>query len=278
MSHTEKWQSHCPRPLKRSSHYPRPGDDLPHMHACVVDLKLWPELLAHVFPDGFTQMARNNVEKNLEHLQSTKTVDNCVTCVYGKGHRIRFPKQSETRTKGLLDLVYTDVWRPLSVASKGGVKNFLTFIDDYSAGTVVYPVKQESEVFYYFKMFHKYAETHIARKIQNNRARTCAQAQSAPIRRWWRIHVWRVQEIPWRQRYPSSGDNRIMLSIEWSCRTHGSYSHWLSAIHALPQEYRQRILSWDTLHGSLCPQSRNVARLAIKHNSTPLLAQRQTWH
>ena len=140
-------------------------DTLPDQHACVADLKLWHERLAHVFPDGITQMARNNVVKGLENVKSTKYVDKCVACVYGKGHRLPFPKQSETRTKGLLDLVHTDVCGPLSVGSKGGSKYFVTFIDYYSKWTVVYPMKLKSEAFYYFKVFHKYAETHTGRKI-----------------------------------------------------------------------------------------------------------------
>ena len=68
----------------------------PDKHAHFADLKLWHERLAHVFSDGISQMARNNVVKGLENLKSTKRDEKCVACVYGKGHRLPFPKQSNT--------------------------------------------------------------------------------------------------------------------------------------------------------------------------------------
>ena len=138
---------------------------VPDQHAYVADLKLWHERLAHVFADGITHMAKHNVVKGLENLKHKKDVDKCAACVYGKGHRLPFPKQSETRSKGLLDLVHTDVCGLLSVSSKGGAKYFVSFTDDYSKWTVVYPMKLKSEAFHYFKVFHKYAETHTGRKI-----------------------------------------------------------------------------------------------------------------
>ena len=79
-------------------------DTVPDKYAYVADLKLWHERLAHVFPEGIAQIARNNVVKGLENVRtSSNNVDKCVACVYGKSHRVPFPKQSQTTSKGLLD-------------------------------------------------------------------------------------------------------------------------------------------------------------------------------
>jgi len=55
------------------------------------------------------------------------------------------------KTKGLLNLVHTDVWRPLPVASVGSACYYVTFIDDFSRKVGVYFLKQKLEVFQKFK-------------------------------------------------------------------------------------------------------------------------------
>ena len=58
---------------------------------------------------------------------------------------------SQHKTKGLLNLIHTDVWGPSPVASIGGARSYVTFIDDFSRKVWVYFLKQKSEVFQKFK-------------------------------------------------------------------------------------------------------------------------------
>ena len=64
----------------------------------------------------------------------------------GRQHRVAF-STSQHKTKGLLDLIHTDVWGPSPVASIGGTR----YIDDFSKKVWVYFLKQKSKVFQKFK-------------------------------------------------------------------------------------------------------------------------------
>jgi len=68
----------------------------------------------------------------------------------GRQRRIAF-STSQHKTKGLLDLIHMDVWGPSPVASIGGARYYVIFIDDFSRKVWVYFLKQKSEVFQKFK-------------------------------------------------------------------------------------------------------------------------------
>ena len=58
---------------------------------------------------------------------------------------------SQHTTKGLLDLIYKEVWGPSPVASVGGTKYYVMSINDFSRRFCVYYLKQKLEVFQKFK-------------------------------------------------------------------------------------------------------------------------------
>ena len=71
---------------------------------------------------------------------------NCVNC---KQTRNLFSK-SHSKTTDVLQLVHTDVCGKFQTSSKGGATYFVTFIDDFSRFTWVYPLKSKDEVFKVF--------------------------------------------------------------------------------------------------------------------------------
>ena len=81
----------------------------------------------------------------------------CEGCIYGKMHRLPFPKTS-WRAKAPLQLVHADIWGPSSTPSFGGRRYFLLFVDDYTRMMWVYFIQQKSNAFSCFKEFKALVE------------------------------------------------------------------------------------------------------------------------
>ena len=58
--------------------------------------------------------------------------DMCESCILGKQKKVSFLKTGRTPKVEKLELVHTDLWGPSSVASLGGSRYYITFIDDLS--------------------------------------------------------------------------------------------------------------------------------------------------
>ena len=78
----------------------------------------------------------------------------CIGCALRKNVRKPFPT-SDSRAKGILDLVHSDLCGPMSVATQSGYLYFMTFIDDYSQKTWIYFLKSKEadEVLDIFREF-----------------------------------------------------------------------------------------------------------------------------
>ena len=81
---------------------------------------------------------------NLEHDGT------CKGCAQGKNIKNPFPK-SDTKTKGTLELIHSDVCGPMPSISLSGYEYYFTFIDDYSRNTWIYLLRNKSKVFEKFK-------------------------------------------------------------------------------------------------------------------------------
>ena len=66
-------------------------------------------------------------------------------------------------SKGLLDIVHSDVWGPAQTATFGGCRYYVTFIDDFSRYTWISPMRMISEVFTHFQKFKREVEKAIGR-------------------------------------------------------------------------------------------------------------------
>ena len=88
---------------------------------------MWHAWLNHISERGLLELHK---KKLLKGIKSCK-LDFCETCVLGKQCRVKFVTSSN-RSKRALEYVHSDVWGPAPVASLGGSKYFVTFIDDFS--------------------------------------------------------------------------------------------------------------------------------------------------
>jgi transposase InsO family protein len=86
-------------------------------------------------------------------------------CLYGKENRVRFPS-SEKRAKGILQLVHSDVFRPVSVPSLGKFVYYVSFIDDFSRNTWIYFLRKKSKLFDRFKEFKALVDNQIEKRIK----------------------------------------------------------------------------------------------------------------
>ncbi|KAH9326461.1 hypothetical protein KI387_006639, partial [Taxus chinensis] len=108
---------------------------------------------------------------------STEHDDVCKGCVLGKFAKASFLR-SDTISKGVLDLVHSDVCGPMSTKSLRGYEYFVTFIDDFSRKTWIYFLKTKDEVSSRFREFKALVENSTGRKIKVLRSDNGAEYKS----------------------------------------------------------------------------------------------------
>ncbi len=99
---------------------------------------LWHERLGHLNMVSLKELDAMVDGMNLKEVPLHRI---CEGCVKGKHQRTSFPKDGATRVSQLLEIVHTDVCGPVRTTSHGGVRYFLTFIEDFSRKTDVYLLK-----------------------------------------------------------------------------------------------------------------------------------------
>jgi transposase InsO family protein len=90
-------------------------------------------------------------------------------CVLSKYVWAPFPK-SDSRTKGILDLIHIDICGPVSSLSIGGkLRYYITFIDDFSRKTWIYFLteKTSEKVLKKFQEFKAFVETQTGKRIKS---------------------------------------------------------------------------------------------------------------
>lgn len=66
-------------------------------------------------------------------------------------------------------LIHSDVWGHAPMSSHYGYLYYVTFIDDYTRFTWIFPLKHKSNVFVTFMHFKTYIETALSTKIKRRR-------------------------------------------------------------------------------------------------------------
>lgn len=89
----------------------------------------------------------------------------CVACIQGKHARDSFPT-SNTRSTELLELVHSDLCGPFEVASIGGSRYFITFIDDASRKVFIYTLESKDQVKEAYEDFKSMAERQTGKKLK----------------------------------------------------------------------------------------------------------------
>ncbi len=124
---------------------------------------LWHERLRHLNMASLKELDAMVDGMDLKEMSLHHT---CEGSVKGKHQRTSFPKDRVTSASQLLEIVHTDVCGPMKTTSHGGVRYFLTFIDDFSRKTHVYLLKAKGEVFEKFKQYKALVKNEIGHKIK----------------------------------------------------------------------------------------------------------------
>ena len=92
------------------------------------DISLWHHRLGHMNEKRMKMLLSKG------KLPELKSIDfnMCESCILGNQKNVSFLKTGRTPKAEKLELVHTDLWGLSSVASLGGSRYYITFIDDSS--------------------------------------------------------------------------------------------------------------------------------------------------
>ena len=79
----------------------------------------------------------------------------CEVCALSKLVATPINRVSQQRSTIPFQMIYSDLKGPFKIRSHGGFRYLMTFIDDYSRYSFVYFIKDKSNAFEIFKLFHK---------------------------------------------------------------------------------------------------------------------------
>ena len=108
--------------------------------------------------DASVNLLSNSIKQTLNQI--------CEACQIGKSHRLYFPI-TEIKTIKALELIHTDLWEPSSIPSRDGYTYYISFVDDFSRYTWIYPLKLKSEALKVFKLFKLQVESQLSTTIKH---------------------------------------------------------------------------------------------------------------
>ena len=127
-----------------------------------VDAAIWHHRLGHMSAKGMQILQAKNLLPGLKKVD----LEFCEDCVFGKQKRVRFLKLRNEKKRKKLELVHSDVWGPATATSLGGSLYYVTFIDDATRKTWVYPMKNKSNVFSIFQRWKALVENEAGTKLK----------------------------------------------------------------------------------------------------------------
>lgn len=127
-------------------------------------LELWHRRLGHLNKIDTLTLINNDLVNGVPHIEE-KVLDLCEPCIKGKQTRKPFHAVREKRSSRPLELIHSDVNGPFKPASLDEKRFVVSFIDDYTRFSIVYLMKEKSEVIEKFKEYIAMVTTQIERKI-----------------------------------------------------------------------------------------------------------------
>ena len=129
------------------------------------NIELWHKRIGHINLRRLRAMQSKGVVIRTPDFEPKRVDRVCEACQLGKQHRLPFPKESSV-SKGLLDVIHSDVWGPAQTLTIGGCRYYVTFIEDHSCYTRIFSMKKKSEVLSHFQKLKGQVEKEIGQHIR----------------------------------------------------------------------------------------------------------------
>lgn len=156
--------------------------------AVPIESNIWHRRLGHVAMDKLNRM--QHVAHGI-NVNNCKVNERCITCAKGKQTRSSFIRKTE-KSSNLLEIVHSDLCGPMSTASLGGARYYVSFIDDYSRMLFVYPIRDKSQALAKFIEFRNFVEKQTGSAIKilrtDNGGEFCNNAFDEKLRQYGILH------------------------------------------------------------------------------------------
>ena len=136
------------------------------VHDTIEPSDLWHRRIAHVHYRPLPM--ERKVVSGLPKIQEKHEVI-FKGCPQGKNVKKTFPS-SESKAKEILEIVQSDVCRPMSSSSLSKYVYYVSFIDDFSHKTWIYLLKGKNKVFNKFKEYKPLVKNQTYREIKTLRS------------------------------------------------------------------------------------------------------------
>ena len=123
-------------------------------HHTIIPCKLWHRRLGNLH--FITLPGLQRIVKALPSFESVHDTV-CKGCALGKNVKNKFPR-IHTISKGILDLVHSDLCGPMPTPSLSGYLYYVLFIDYFSHKAWIYFIKSKCETFCKFQEFKALVE------------------------------------------------------------------------------------------------------------------------
>ena len=146
--------------------------------------ELWHKRLAHLNYQALPTLRNMVTGLAMLHVDHDGV---CRWCAFGKNTKGSFLK-SESRSKGILDLVHSDLCKPMTFTWFSGYNYYVTFIDDHSRKTWIYflKTKESKEVLNKFKEFKAQVENLSKTRIKILRSDNGGEYTSTEFDNFWK--------------------------------------------------------------------------------------------
>lgn len=175
---------------------------------------IWHRRLGHCGIKVLHELKKQDlISSGIGTADETEVLSNCKACDLGKMTNQTY-RTSVFKSKGILELIHTDLCGPMKVESLGKAKYFLLFVDDFSRMTFVYFVRSKRDVKDVIKTFIQYVERQSGKKVKRIRSDNGGEYTSNSLAEFFRcngiVHERSAPYTP-QQNGVAERSNRILI-------------------------------------------------------------------